>query len=334
MHIKKLYVGICLFITLLCWVLYRHYTEKYITIGFLGDIMIGRLVDGVLEQKGPTYIWTDVRQQLGAYDYVIANLETALTTSTTMVQKVFNYKSAPRHVEALIKGHISLVNLANNHTRDFSDEGLLETISVLDNARIAHVGAGKNAQEAQQPVIFEKYGIRIGIVGFTDNEPSWAAGAQRPGVNYITVGDIEKVKHDINMLIKNVDIIIATIHWGPNMRSRPTEEFRHFAHAMIDAGVTIIHGHSAHIVQGIERYKNGLIMYDTGDFIDDYAVDPVLRNDLSCIFQVTLSKKGVQKVTPYPVKIDNMQVTFATGEDYELMLNRVHALSAELGTVI
>lgn len=334
MHIKKLYVGIGFFIILLCGVIYRHYTETYITIGFLGDVMIGRLVDGVLEQKGPTYIWGDARQQLATYDYVIANLETALTTSNRLVQKVFNYKSDPKHVEALIKGNISLVNLANNHSRDFSDEGLLETIAVLDNARIAHVGAGKNSHEAQRPVIFEKHGIRIGIVGFTDNEPGWAAGAQQPGVNYITVGDIEKVKHDIKMLSKNVDIIIATIHWGPNMRSRPTEEFRHFAHAMIDAGVTIIHGHSAHIVQGVERYKNGLIMYDTGDFIDDYAVEPVLRNDLSCIFQVTVSKKGVQKVTPCPVKIENMQVNFATGDDYELMLNRVRALSAELGTVV
>ena len=312
--------------------------ENALVIGFAGDTMLGRLVDETLSQMDPkvryTYPWGNMLQELHKTDLNIVNLETTLTRGEQKVPKVFNYKATPDKVKALQAGQIDVVSLANNHSRDFADEGLLETIATLDAAGIKHVGAGNNINEARAAVILEKNGIKIGIVGFTDNEPGWLAAENKPGINYIEVGDIEAVKKTIKPVRPKVDILITTIHWGPNMRERPTQEFINFAHQMLDAGIDIIHGHSAHIFQGIEVYKKKLIMYDTGDFVDDYAVDPVLRNDRSFLFNVTVDKIGPTKVELIPAHISNMQVNQAEGNEKDEIIKRMQLLSAEFGTMV
>ncbi len=118
------------------------------------------------------------------------------------------------------------------------------------------------------------------------------------------------------------------------MRQRPNQEFINFAHAIIDSGVDIIHGHSAHIFQGIEVYHNKLIMYDTGDFVDDYAVDPLLRNDQGLFFIVTVTKTGIKKVELIPLLISDFQVNYAKGRQKKEILDRIKTLSAKFGTKI
>ena len=109
-------------------------------------------------------------------------------------------------------------------------------------------------------------------------------------------------------------MLILTLHWGPNKREFPNGRFIHFAHELIDSGVDIIHGHSASL-QGIEVYKGKPILYDTGDFIDDYAVDPYLRNDYSFLFEVEL-KKQIGKLTLIPVVIKTMRWNKAGKKDF------------------
>ena len=118
------------------------------------------------------------------------------------------------------------------------------------------------------------------------------------------------------------------------MREKPSQDFINFAHEMIDAGIDIIHGHSAHIFQGIEIYKNKLILYDTGDFVDDYVTDPLLRNDQSFFFEVTVDKNGPTHLQLTPVVIRNMQVNSATDATQITMIKRIQQLSAEFGTHI
>jgi poly-gamma-glutamate synthesis protein (capsule biosynthesis protein) len=300
-------------------------------IGFAGDVMIGRLVNEELRRVPPSYIWGNMLPIISKCDLHVINLEAALTKSEHIVEKVFNFKSDPSHVRALEEAKIDVVNLANNHVLDFGKEGLAETLETLDRAHIFHVGAGKNIADARAAVIVEKNGISIGILGCTDNEPSWKAGQDEPGINYVRVGDLEAIQDEIRRLREKVDILILSMHWGPNMVSRPSREFVSFAHALIDAGVDIIHGHSAHLFQGIECYKNGLIMYDTGDFIDDYYVDPERRNDESFFFIVEVSPKGVRSLGLVPTHISNCQVNRALEARREKMIKRIKALSRELG---
>lgn len=307
--------------------------DKKLTIGLAGDTMLGRGVGVKILQEDYVYPWGNLLPLLRSTDLSILNLETTLTTSKEIVPKVFNFKADPKIVQCLKVAEIDIVSLANNHIRDFGNSGLIETIEVLDKSDILHAGAGRNVNEAKKPVIIERNGIKIGVIACTDNEPTWKAD-ERPGIHYVKIGDLDAITADIKTLRDQVDILILSIHWGPNMRERPTQEFVNFAHRLIDSGVDIIHGHSAHIFQGIELYKKGIILYDTGDFVDDYVVDPFLRNDHSFLFQVEIDHLGLRQLKLKPVIISKSQVNLATGEHKNWCIERMQELSAELGTQI
>ena len=305
-----------------------------VTIGFMGDVMLGRAVGENIAETSYQYPWGDFIPLLKKNDLNIINLETALTTHTKKVPKVFNFKSNPANIKVLQEGYITVANLANNHVRDYGDSGLKETVEALNKAGILHVGAGANLAVAQKPVIITKNGVKIGIIGCTDNEPTWLAGKNKPGTNYIKVGDTATLIPLIKKVKKHVDILIVSMHWGPNMRVKPTQGFKDFAHALIDAGVDIFHGHSAHIIQPVELYKGKVILYDTGDFIDDYTVDKNLRNDYACMFVVTVNKKGVKKIQLGPGLISSMQVNHATQPIFGKILTKIQTLSGPFGTDI
>ncbi len=291
--------------------------------------MIGRLVNTYLDRYPPSYIWGNLHPILACNDVNIVNLETTLTKSKKLRPKVFNFKASPDKVAALTAGHIHAVNLANNHILDFSEEGLKETIRTLDQAHILHVGAGTSIAHAKMPAVLTKKGIKIGLLGCTDNEPGWIASKDHPGTNFIEIGDAGVIRDSIASLRTKVDVLILSLHWGPNMRKRPYSYFRSFAHEVIDLGVDIVHGHSAHVFQGVEAYKNKLILYDTGELVDDYAVDPVLRNDRSFFFIVKLNKQRLLSVQMLPISISQFQVNLSEEKE---TLYEMEALCKEFNT--
>jgi poly-gamma-glutamate synthesis protein (capsule biosynthesis protein) len=310
--------------------------NEQLVIGLTGDVMIGRTVDTIISQHGYRYVWGNVLPLLQGTDLNLINLETTLTKSTKMVYKTFNFKATPDKVKCLLDAHVTVANLANNHILDFSEEGLTETIQTLKKAGIQYVGAGMNDKEASKPVIVTRKNIRTGILGFTDNEPGWKAGADNSGINYINVsneGDRERALLNIEQLKNEADLIVISIHWGPNMKEFPQKNFIDFAHQMIDKGADIIHGHSAHNFQGVEVYHNKLILYDTGDFVDDYRVDPMFRNNHSFFFQVEADEKGVNKLKLFPVLISDYQVNLSE-KSGTWSLQRMRHLSEKFGTKV
>lgn len=307
-------------------------SKQKMTLGLAGDVMIGRLVNDHLNHTSAKQIWGNVLPFLKRTDLNVINLETTLTHSVKIVPKTFNFKATPSKVKSLIEGAIHVVNLANNHILDYSEEGLLETLDTLNSVGIQHIGAGKNLSEATAPVILMRNGIKLGILGCTDNESGWKATGNHPGTFYLEVGNLETIRHCIVQLRPQVDLLILSMHWGPNMRQRPSAQFRSFAHELIETGVDLIHGHSAHIFQGVEAYRGKLILYDTGDFVDDYAVDPILRNDRSFFFLVDVDKKGICGLRLVPTLISNFEVNLSKGLEAKQTLQRMQQLSHELHT--
>lgn len=298
-----------------------------IRIGFAGDVMLGRLVSEKIKHKNPTYVWGTMLPFLKANDLNVVNLETTFTDSMHPVPKVFNFKADPRVVKALKAGSIEAVNIANNHILDFDVEGLKDTLTTLNKAGIKHTGAGMNDYEAAKPIVIQKKGLIIGIISYTDNEPSWESGSHKPGTRYLRIEDAEKA---IKELKKQVDLLIVSLHWGPNWQEEPPLKFKHFAHRMIDAGADIIHGHSNHTFQGYEWYKGKLILYQTGDFVDDYAIDMKARNDRSFLFIVDADREGPFNLHLIPTIIQDGQVNQAEGNDARESLARIQQLSTKL----
>ena len=308
-----------------------------ILLGLAGDVMIGRGVDKAIAQKGYDYPWGNVLPLLRSTDLNIVNLETALTYRNEAVPKTFNFKATPDKVETLVRARITAVSLANNHTLDFGEAGMLETLRTLKAAGIHYAGAGVHEEEATRPALITRHGFSLGLLSYTDNEPAWKAGPHRPGTAYIDVEegrDRQRVLQAVERLRPSVDLVVVSLHWGPNMRDEPTDSFVAFAHQLVDRGAGIIHGHSAHIFQGIEIYRQGLILYDTGDFVDDYMVHPAVRNDLSFFFLVELNQNKVQGLRLVPVLISQYAVNKATGPEAHWALKRMQERSAPFGTVI
>jgi poly-gamma-glutamate synthesis protein (capsule biosynthesis protein) len=316
-----------------------------ITLALTGDVMLGRRVAEVLNDRmRPEEPWGDVMPLLDAADLRIINLECAITDNEqpwTRTPKVFHFRAEPSAIGTLRTARIDACSLANNHTLDFEEQGLLDTLEHLDAAGIRHAGAGRNRDEAADPAILTvpaDHKHRVALLAFTDNEPPFAAGPDRPGTNYLPVSlrpdVLRRVERTVSYVREmGVDTIIFSNHWGPNMVQRPKEIFRRFARAVIDRGVDIYYGHSAHVFQGVEIYRGKPILYDTGDFIDDYAVDSELRNDWSFLFQLSVEERRFERLDLTPVKLSYARVDLATGGERETILDRMERLSAEMGTV-
>ncbi len=309
-------------------------------IALAGDVMLGRLVNRTIAKEGFAYPWGDLLPFLREPDLFLINLECALTTRTKGwhdgYSKTFYFRADPPVVETLKLGRVDFTALANNHICDFGAEGLQDTIQTLDEAGIAHAGAGRDRAEARAPAILSACGWKIAVVAFADHLEAWAATDTSPGINYVPIALIpeamQTVEHVLAAARRRADLVIASFHWGPNMQTRPTPHFRELARRVIDMGADIFWGHSAHVPQGIEFRGGSIILYDTGDFVDDYAVDPALRNDLSALYLVRVAPPRIEGVELLPVRIRDMQVNRARGNDRDWIVHRLGSLCAEMET--
>ena len=312
-----------------------------ITLALAGDVMLGRLVNETIRARGPCYPWGDVLPLVREADLSLVNLECVIAESGEPFTppRVFYFRADPEAIEVLTLAGIDYVTLSNNHALDFQAPALLETIQHLDEQGIAHAGAGSNAEEASQHALLEARGIQVGVVAFADHFREYAATESTAGTNIIPITLDDRHFHRVRESIEAVraagaDLVVFSAHWGPNMRHVPTQEFEDFAHAVMDAGADIFHGHSAHVFQGIELYKGKPIFYDTGDLIDDYYVDQAHKNDQQLLFLVYATSEGVERIELIPLLISYMQVNRATGAVFDEIYQRMGELSRAMGTEI
>jgi len=306
---------------------------------FVGDVMLGRLVNAALRKQEPVYPWGDTLALFQQADVRLCNLECAISdwgAPWSATPKVFHFRSDAKNVAVLKAAHIDAVALANNHTLDFDYEGLFHTMDNLEAAGIQYAGAGTTITAASEPAIWEVNGKQLGLIAFTDNEPGWAATEDQPGILYVhlTLKDRRAVNL-LDMVRKTralVDVLIVSAHWGPNWGDDPPAEQIPLAHALIDAGADVIFGHSGHVVRGIELYRGKPILYCTGNFIDDYAVDEIERNDQSFIFVVEIDGQRISRLLLYPTVIAAYQARRATLNERKAIVARMQRLCMQLNT--
>lgn len=320
----------------------RECAEDAISIALTGDVMLGRLVNAKLRRFGPDYPWGDTAPLLRSADLAIANLECVIASSGkpwSRWPKAFHFLADPIAIQALQIAGIDCVVLANNHALDYQEEALVEMLDLLKQGGIAYAGAGCNIEEARRPAMLEARGVKVAVAAFTDNEPGWLAASNSPGTNYIRVSIEEPSLKPVRDTIcraraEGANLVIFSIHWGPNMAERPSPLFQEFAHAVIDAGADVFHGHSAHLFHGVEVYKGRPIIYDAGDFVDDYAVDHILRNDLGLLFRLQVKHGRIEIVELFPVSISDCRVNPAKGSQWEAIAKRIARLSAAMRTCV
>jgi poly-gamma-glutamate synthesis protein (capsule biosynthesis protein) len=311
-------------------------------IGFTGDVMLGRNVDDRWREGPSTGIWGSTLDRLQTLDGLFVNLECCLSTrGLRRPARTYYFRADPGWaVPALDAGGVTWAGLANNHLLDYGSVALADTLDHLSDGGIARSGAGPDLSTAIDPAIVDVDGITIAVLAFTDQSQSYSAGADSPGTAY---GRLDWTNRRTRRLVTEAmdraraadpDLLVASLHWGPNWVTEPSQTQRRFAHWLVDRGVDLVHGHSAHVIQGVEVYRGRPIIYDAGDFVDDYAVKPDLHNDRSFLFELHVDRGQADALRLVPVEIENSTVQLASDQASEWLRDRMRTLSAPFETTL
>ncbi|CED92970.1 Capsule biosynthesis protein CapA [Romboutsia ilealis] len=271
---------------------------------FVGDIMMTRSIEQVGERKGYEYFFENVSHLWKNSDYVLGNLENAVLeideSNYNKADKEIHLATKPKAVDAIKDSGFDIVSLANNHTADYSREGVLSTINVLKDIDIKYIGAGENIKEAIKYDITEVNGIKIATIAISDVVPrSASATSEQPGIlstyydGYIEI---------INKASKETDITIVVSHWGEEYTLESASNRQsELAKSFINAGADIVIGGHPHVLQPIELYKDGIIFYSLGNFIFDQGFS---RTKDSMVVNYTIDSNGDGQFEIIPIRIN------------------------------
>lgn len=228
------------------------------------------------------YVWGDALDELDrrAPDLRLVNLETSVTRCEERAAKGIHYRTSPENVPVLAAAGIDACSLANNHVLDHGRTGLLDTLDSLHAAGVRVAGAGRDRPAAHAPAILPLPEGPGRLLLFARGAPSsgvpsaWAAGPDAPGVAFLprpTRHEADRMIREIEAVRRPGDLVVASLHWGPNWGYGVERRERDFAHRLIEkGGVDLVHGHSSHHPRPVEVHRDRAVLYGCGDFLNDY----------------------------------------------------------------
>jgi poly-gamma-glutamate capsule biosynthesis protein CapA/YwtB (metallophosphatase superfamily) len=307
-------------------------------IGLLGDVMLGRGVAETLGHSRPASVWAEeLRELTASLDLVVCNLECCISrrgVPTTLIpDKPFFFRGPPRAVEALKAANVGAVSLANNHALDFGEEALADTLEALRAARIATAGAGRGPDAAHTAAVVPIGRLRVGLVAVTDDPAQYAVAAEHWGVAHAPLRDRAPpwLLEQISSVRERCDLVIVFPHWGPNMATGPARWQRRLASEFRAAGADLLAGHSAHAFHGV-GWSDGPALYGLGDALDDYSIDPELRNDLGVL--AIWRPHAEAQLELVGLRLEYCHTRVAEGQDADWIAARLERACRELGTSV
>lgn len=298
----------------------------------VGDIMLGG--ESALEREplGFDHPFVRVGPLLRSADVTIGNLEGPLTSRGSRVWlKRYAFRSPPESAApALARAGFDVVSLANNHILDYGVAGLDDTMAALRDAGIRFGGAGRTLDDARQPVYLDVRGSRIAFLAYSFIHSDFAASSTRAGTAF---GDEQRLCADVRAARARSDAVLVSLHWGKQWSDTARPDQRLLAHAIIDAGAVAVIGHHPHVLQGIERYRDGVIVYSLGNFTFGLRNRRVTR---SAIAELLLRVGRVTAFALRPIDVDNNAVRFQplplAGPAADGTVELLRRLSASLNT--
>ena len=219
----------------------------------------------ILFQEGAS-VFGDVLCLLSNSDILIGNLECPLIIHSTPIAKTGpNLGVSEASIRALAEVGFSALGLANNHIMDHGSHGLQSTIQVCKKNNISTFGAGLDLFEARRPLVLNKNGFRIGLIGLAEHE--WSiAGDDRAGANPIDLIEMVRTLRDLK---KGTDYIIVLLHGGIEGYAYPSPLLQKLCRFLIEEGVVLVVTQHSHCIGCYEKYLEGHIIYGQGNFIFD-----------------------------------------------------------------
>jgi poly-gamma-glutamate capsule biosynthesis protein CapA/YwtB (metallophosphatase superfamily) len=297
-----------------------------------GDIMLDRSMGHHLRQGKLDYPFYEVVHWFHAADLTIGNLESALGDIGEPEPKAYPFRAPPEAAEALARAGFDIVSLANNHGMDYGPEALLQGIELLHEAGVVPIGAGVDETAAYAPHLTEVNGLSLAVFGYLNvpvewrgfDTESWTATSDAPGLAWATV---ERVQADINAVRAAVDLVIVILHSGYEYLEPPSPIQMDLSRAAVDAGADLVIGHHAHILQGIEFYGDGVIVYGLGNFV--FEIDGAPE---TAVLYAWLDADGVREIELLPAVIQfGGQPRPAASWEAGPILQHVYRLSRAFG---
>ncbi|MBW2992959.1 CapA family protein [Candidatus Woesearchaeota archaeon] len=204
-----------------------------------GDIMLSRGVAKRIKEHGSLFPFENISHILKQGDIVFGNLECPISDRGTRRNKRYVFRANPESIKGLISAGFNVLSVANNHILDYGSEAFEDTVTFLKQNNI--LPAGQNLAVLRG----------IGFLAYSFNFSE------------------ETILKDIRDAKRKVNFLVVSMHWGKEYSFEPTDDQKRLARLMIDNGADIIAGHHPHVLQLIEKYKNGLIIYSLGNLVFD-----------------------------------------------------------------
>lgn len=271
-----------------------------VDIVFVGDVMVAEVPGQIIARGVDPF--EPFNALLQKHDLRIGNLECVVATGGTAEIKPFTFRADP-NVLPVLKKHFDAMSVANNHSGDFGKAAFAEELGLMRKAGLPYFGGGDDLAEAHKPVILERNGIRIALLGYVEFKPrSFEAGAHLPGVAWS--GEDDQVIEDIAAARRDyhADIVIPYMHWGWEEEPNPSPRLREFARRMIDAGADMVVGGHPHVTQGAEMYKGKPIIYSLGNFL--FNSFDTEATTTGWVLSARIGRHGVREWRTYVAKLD------------------------------
>lgn len=279
----------------------------------------GSFVSYVEAQNGDySYFFKNVAPIFEEDDLTIVNLEGTLSNQGSRADKTFAFRGKPEYVKVLTTSSVEAANLANNHSADYGDVSLTDTIKYLNEAGISNF-IGTNAP------IREINGISVGLVGIN-------------ALNEEEAQKLEKAIGSVKSL--GAQLVIVSIHWGEEKATEPNDAQKELAHKAIDLGADLVIGTHPHVLQGIEKYNGKYIAYSLGNFCfggnnNPADKDTAIYRQIFTFVDGVLQEDDNMVIIPATVsghdEYNDYQPSIAGGERKEAIMNKISEYSAALG---
>ena len=274
---------------------------NFVTLAFGGDLMLDRGVESSVNKNfnGDYSALFENLDILKKADISFANLEGPASDKGKDIHNLYSFRMNPSVIPALKGAGISIVSVANNHEGDWGREAYTDTLNRLKENEILYTGGGINTAESEKPTIIEKYGMKIGYLGFTDVGPN---SLKTTDINSgVLLTSNPRFNEIIQNASKQVDHLIVSLHFGDEYKTIHNERQEFLAHSAIDNGAKVVIGHHPHVTQDTEIYKNGFIAYSLGNFVfDQYFSENTMQGML---LEMKLYKDGGMTVKKNTIKL-------------------------------
>ena len=276
-----------------------------VTLTVVGDVMLTR---GVTDPAGAL---APMGRRLRSADITVGNLESTLSTAGQPQQGGDSFGGGPGLLGPLRRAGFDALSLANNHTGDFEDRALVETVRLLEQGRLRPFGAGRDLRQASRPALVEVDGTTFGFLGFNAIGETPMAAVGIPGAFSVRMpprtgplnrADLRFLLDNVRVLDGRVDVVVVLPHWGTQYTHAPEPVQRLVGRRLVDAGADLVVGGHPHWVQGLDAHRGVVVAHSLGNFVFD--MDFMVETQQGVVLEATYWEDELMAVDLVPYRMD------------------------------